>query len=287
MASLAPLPDLDDLRLVAAVAHTGSIGAAARELRISQPSASQRLARLERRTGLPLFVRDPVGARPTPAGDELARQAAHVLDHLAGMYDAVRAATATRPLRVGVLHSVAHALLPVLDEELAEALLEPRVDHGDRLLGWVSEGTMDAAFVGIAKDLPLPRTVIHPVGSDRLVLFLPAAAPEPGGRRQPLRDQDVVFCTYDLGAEELRARIAALGGRPRRGGDIPSTLTIARRQGHAAVLPRSALADLASGERHVDLPFTHRLQLSMVTGPDPDPRLVAMLPRLRRELALD
>lgn len=281
------LPDLDDLRLVAAVARTGSIGAAARELRISQPSASQRLARLERRTGLPLFVRDPVGARPTPAGDELARQAAHVLDHLSGMYDAVRAATAARPLRVGVFHSMAQALLPVLDEELADAPFEPHVDHGDRLLGWVSEGTMDAAFVGIAKELPLPRTTAHAVGGDRLVLFLPVSAPTPAGRRQPLREQDVVFCTYDLGSDELRARLAALGGRPRRGGDIASTLTIARRRGHPAVVPRSALANLADGERQADLPFTHRLQLSMVTGPDPDPRLLEVLPRLRQELALD
>lgn len=284
---MASLPDLDDLRLVAAVARTGSIGAAARELLISQPSASQRLARLERRTGLPLFVRDPVGARPTPAGDELARQAAHVLDHLAGMYDAVRAATAGRPLRVGVLHSMAQALLPVLDEEFTDAPVEPRVDHGDRLLGWVSEGTMDAAFVGIAKELPLPRTTIHAIGDDVLVLFLPESVAEPRGRRQPLRDREVVFCTYDLGSDELRARIAALGGRPRRGGEVASTLTIARRRGHVAVLPRSALADLAPGERYVDLPFKHRLQLSMVTGPEPDPRLVGVLPRLRRELALD
>ena len=59
---------LTDVRLVLAIEDTGSIGGAATLLRISQPSASQRLAVLERRVGVALVERDTTGARLTPAG---------------------------------------------------------------------------------------------------------------------------------------------------------------------------------------------------------------------------
>ena len=52
-----------------AISRTGSVGTAARELRISQPSASQRLARLERTCATQLFLRDT-------------RRAEHILGHL-------------------------------------------------------------------------------------------------------------------------------------------------------------------------------------------------------------
>src|SRR3954469_15763829 len=72
MASTPGLPDLDDLRLVVTIAETGAIGSAAAQLHVSQPSASQRLAILERRLGVTLFDRDTRGARLTAAGEELA-----------------------------------------------------------------------------------------------------------------------------------------------------------------------------------------------------------------------
>src|SRR5689334_3990537 len=136
-------PAVDDLRLVAAVARCGSVGAAARELLVSQPSASQRLGRLERRAGVRLFERDTLGARPTVAGREMVLQAEHILGHLDGVYDAVRTATAQRSLHVGSFDSLAAALFPVLDELLVGVRLDQRVDHGDRMLAWVGEGTMD------------------------------------------------------------------------------------------------------------------------------------------------
>ena len=68
---MSSLPQVDDLRLVEAVLRHGSLGAAARELHISQPAASTRLATLERRIGERLFDRDTTGARPTPAGRAL------------------------------------------------------------------------------------------------------------------------------------------------------------------------------------------------------------------------
>ncbi len=283
-----PSPTVEDLRLVAAVGRAGSVGAAARELRVSQPSASQRLARLERRIGLVLFDRDTQGARPTVAGREMVHQAQHILGHLDRVYDVVRTATAERELHVGSFDSIAASLFPTLDAALEGVPLQQRVDHGDRLVEWVGEGTMDAAFVCIADQLVLPRGVqVHPVGGDTLVLFLPAGVRRPRAGRQPLRGLATPYITYDLGAADLHARLAGLGAHPRRGATVGATLAMARRQGQPAVVPRSALAEaLRPGERIAELPFTRRLVLSMVSRPGVDHRLVGVLPRLRAELGL-
>jgi DNA-binding transcriptional LysR family regulator len=281
-------PSVEDLRLVAAVARTGSVGAAARELRIAQPSASQRLSRLERRVGVPLFTRDPLGARPTVPGREMVSQAEHILGHLDRVYDVVRTSSSDQPVRVGSFDSIADALFPVLDELLADAMLEQRVDHGHRLLEWVSEATMDAAFVCIADQLTPPRGVrVHRVGDDTLVLFLPDGVPKPRGTRQPLRGLSLPYTTYDLGGSALHARLADLGAHPRRGATARATLEMARRRRQPGVLPRSALAGgLMPGERVAALPFTSRLRLSMVTGPDSHRRLTGLLPQVREALGL-
>src|SRR4051812_43384251 len=107
------LPDTMDLRLVDAIAETGAISAAAAQLHLSQPSASQRLAVLERRLGVTLFERDTRGARPTTAGEafiEPARRALQLLD------EAVGAARSPQGLRlsVGTIGSLAPAVFPAL-----------------------------------------------------------------------------------------------------------------------------------------------------------------------------
>lgn len=67
-ASPAPRLDWDDLRLFAAVAETGSLSAAARQLGITAGSLSKRIDDLEHRLQARLLVRDPTGARLTEAG---------------------------------------------------------------------------------------------------------------------------------------------------------------------------------------------------------------------------
>ncbi|WBQ08476.1 LysR family transcriptional regulator [Kribbella sp. CA-293567] len=285
---MASSPSVEDLRLVRAINRTGSVGTAARELRVSQPSASQRLARLERACGTQLFLRDTRGARATPAGQELARRAEHILGHLDEVYDATRAAAAGQHLAVGTFASLAPILFPVLDAELADLPLEQHVDHGRQLATMVAEGTIDAAFIAIADQMVLPRgTVARPVGRDELVLFVPRGVALPGTGRQPLRERDLPFSTYDRGADEIRARLIALGARARRGVTLATTVAMARRRSQLALIPRSALShELAPGEQLVPAPFRYRLTLSMVTAATPPGRLVALLPQLRDALHL-
>ncbi|GAA0584557.1 LysR family transcriptional regulator [Kribbella sandramycini] len=282
---MASLPAVDDLRLVQAIARTGAVGTAARELRISQPAASQRLARLERLCGAKLFDRDTRGARPTPAGAELARRAGHILSHLEEVYDAARAAATGRRLVIGTFASLAPILFPVLDAELD---LEQVVDHGRNLADRVAEGTLDAAFIAIADQMTLPRgTVARRVGRDELVLFVPTGAALPTPGKHPLKDRPVPFSTYDRGSDEIAARLGALGALPRRGVTLGTTVAMARRRTHLALVPRSALAtELHPGERLIPAPFRHRLTLSVVTTPTPPTPLMTRLRRLRETLNL-
>ncbi len=61
----------DDLQLFLAVAEAGSLSAAAKRLRVTQPTVSRRIAELEARVGEPLFVRSVDGAALTAFGERL------------------------------------------------------------------------------------------------------------------------------------------------------------------------------------------------------------------------
>lgn len=108
---------LERLRVLHAVAATGSVAGAARALHVTTSAISQQMARLERETGQPLSERQGRGIRLTEAGLLLARSAGHLLEHaeeveaaLAGYSGAVAGtitiaafATAARGLLPGVL----------------------------------------------------------------------------------------------------------------------------------------------------------------------------------------
>src|SRR5438309_2328139 len=67
---------LEDLRLVAAVGHAGSLAGAARRIAVNHASAWRRLGALEQRLGVRLFERSRTGYSPTPAGRKRSRSRA-------------------------------------------------------------------------------------------------------------------------------------------------------------------------------------------------------------------
>ncbi|MBR0642444.1 LysR family transcriptional regulator [Roseomonas hellenica] len=73
---------LEDLRLLAALAETGSLAAAARQVRVNHASAWRRLGALEGRLGVRLFDRHRTGYAATPAGEEAIAVARHMLAEL-------------------------------------------------------------------------------------------------------------------------------------------------------------------------------------------------------------
>lgn len=75
--------DLDDLRLIASLAETGSLAAAARALRVNHASAWRRLGALERRLGVRLFERSRRGYAATLAGEAAVAVADRTLGEVA------------------------------------------------------------------------------------------------------------------------------------------------------------------------------------------------------------
>ncbi|HVV18631.1 MAG TPA: LysR substrate-binding domain-containing protein, partial [Pseudonocardiaceae bacterium] len=146
-------PDVESLRLLVLVGELGSLGRAAERLRIAQPSASKRLATLERRLGLVLVDRTRRGSVLTPAGIVVAGWARRVLDELDALVTGAEALRAKREaeLRVAASMTVAEYLAPAWIGELRSA--EPtlyvglQVTNSERVAELVRKGEVDIGFV--------------------------------------------------------------------------------------------------------------------------------------------
>ncbi|MFD7668503.1 LysR family transcriptional regulator [Streptomyces sp. NPDC059788] len=103
MSDSASAPDLD-LRLVryfTAVAEHRNFGRAAEALRITQPSLSRQIRRLEQQLGARLLDRTPRGSRLTEAGEVFLPRAEALLRSAAQAVAGVRAASAPSRITVG------------------------------------------------------------------------------------------------------------------------------------------------------------------------------------------
>lgn len=96
------------LRVLCAIADTGSLHKAARELGMSQPSLSTQLRRIEQLLDCRLFIRDGTGSRPTPLGHVVVSRARPLVAELAAIVTQTRAAAAARP----AVHGCASAPRP-------------------------------------------------------------------------------------------------------------------------------------------------------------------------------
>ncbi|MFJ4687247.1 LysR family transcriptional regulator [Streptomyces sp. NPDC091377] len=145
--------ETDALRLLVAVADTGSFTRAAVRLNYTQSAVSRRIATLEQRAGGPLFERLPRGVRLTPAGRVLHRHALEVLGRLARAERelAVLHAGAGGLLHVGAFATANISLLPAALRALGEARpqVEPVVVEGPsaELVERVADGALDLAVV--------------------------------------------------------------------------------------------------------------------------------------------
>ncbi|MGW0858197.1 LysR family transcriptional regulator [Streptomyces sp. NPDC002690] len=88
------------LRVLRAVATTGSFSAAARELGFTQPAISQQMKALESSVGTPLLIRTGREMRLTQAGEALVRHASGILAGLTAAEEEVAAIAGLRAGRV-------------------------------------------------------------------------------------------------------------------------------------------------------------------------------------------
>jgi DNA-binding transcriptional LysR family regulator len=121
--------DWNLIRSFVAVAQTGSLSAAARQLGGSQPTLGRHIVELERATGLKLFRRGRAGYEPTDDGLKLLARAEEVSDRAnAFMRAAMGASTeaVAGTVRIAASEVVAAHVLPPMIARLGEA--EPSIE---------------------------------------------------------------------------------------------------------------------------------------------------------------
>ncbi|MEU9862619.1 LysR family transcriptional regulator [Streptomyces sp. NPDC047971] len=173
------------LRVLRAVAATGSFSAAARELGCTQPAVSQQMKALESSAGTPLLIRTGREMRLTQAGEVLVRHASGILAGLTAAEEEVAAIAGLRAGRVRLVSfpSGSSTLVPTALAALRAAHPGTRVSlveaEPPRSVEMLREGDCDVALAfryGAGPD-EWNDLVVRPLLADRLVGLVPEAHP--------------------------------------------------------------------------------------------------------------
>lgn len=170
--------NLEYLRTFVSIVEHGSLSAAARAKRISQPAVTKQVQRLESEIGLPLLVRG--SRRPlelTPAGERLLVFARETLDRLEALE---REFAAVKAIGSGTL-SIAASTIP--GEHVLPALLAEfrKVHPGIKVYLSISDTAdvvekllADSADIGVIGSVPTkPGLRLEPLVADEIVLVVP------------------------------------------------------------------------------------------------------------------
>ena len=221
-----PLIDLDlaSAHLYLSIVDLGSISKAAIRHGLSQPSASQRVRKLERQLGLTLLDRSASGSALTPDGREVARWCRTLVAAATGMAEESRSLREQRRLHTSVVATAGAArhLLPRVGAQLGTAsptlAVDLRVAATLPACGLVRDGSADVALVdGPAAQLALTTTVIA-TSPLRVVV----AADHPWARRRravsaaELADAALVLRERGSGTRDVIEDALARAGHPIR-----------------------------------------------------------------------
>ncbi len=187
------------LRVLCAIADTGSLHKAARELGMAQPSLSTQLRRIENTLGAQLFVRARTGCRPTPLGLAVLSRARPLVAEFAAIVTETRAAAARAAggfqLRIGATASRAiPGWLRLLRARVPR--IEPTLQmnvSANILLDMVAAGRLDMAFVHEVEGSPLriPAGLRLRVLVEREPQFVTLAADHPAASRRQVSLADL------------------------------------------------------------------------------------------------
>lgn len=254
---MAPDLDVDTLRLVVAVAETGSLTAAAADRGISQPAASARVRAFEARWRLSILDRGPRGSTLTTDGLAVVSWARLVLHEADTMRAALAALSEDRrtELRVAASLTIAEFVLPRWLGELRTRRddVRPRLDvvNSERVVELVRSRAVDIGFIETAGR---PRDLnCKVVGADRLIVVVEPR--HPWARRSlPIPVEDLAAADWVLrepGSGTRSTFESALRRQPRIIMEAASTsvlLGAARSAvGPAVVSARAAAVDIDTG----------------------------------------
>jgi DNA-binding transcriptional LysR family regulator len=224
--------ELRHLRVICAIAETGSVTKAASQLGLAQPALTTQLQRIERALGGPLFDRDRRGARPTALGELVLERARVLLPAMKGLQDeAVRLAggsaneTGMSRYRIGTIGGpVIGGLVHRLSTTQPDAQIVTHASYYvDELAHMVIAGKLDYAQVGVCGDA-LPSAdyglVWQTIAVDAVCVLIPQDHPQAKGVEvdlAELADEQWAAGTGDgCLAECFAAACARAGFTPRR-----------------------------------------------------------------------
>ncbi|MEU6773952.1 LysR family transcriptional regulator [Streptomyces sp. NPDC046759] len=246
------VPDLAGLELLLAVARLGSLGAAAREVGITQPAASSRIRSMERQLGVALVDRSPRGSRLTDAGALVTDWARRVVEAAAAFDAGARALRDRRDsrLRVAASMTIAEYLLPgwllALHAERPDTAVSLLAGNSAKVAELLLAGEADLGFVeGLSVPTGLDSAVI---ARDRLIVVTAPGHPW-ARRRRPLTAEELASTPLILrerGSGTRQVLDAALGGLARPLIELSST-TAVKASAVSGAGP-SVLSELAVGE---------------------------------------
>lgn len=274
--------EMHQLRYVVAVARTGNFSRAAEQCRVSQPSLSQQIQKLEDELGERLFDRLKREAKLTTQGEVFLRRAVRILEEV----DAAKreASDAQELLRgtvsVGVLPTIAPYLLP--DAIAAFTTKFPGVevvvqeDTTARLLKLAHAYEIDFALA--SQPIQDDRLEVRELFTEELLLALPPGHPLTRKRNVSVADLEkerlIVMKEGHCLGDQVLGFCDRQGLHPRisfRGAQLETIQMLV-----CAGLGLSLIPAMAARSEREDLPEYRPLQ-----SPKPQRKIVAVWPRQR------
>ncbi|GAA1986900.1 LysR family transcriptional regulator [Kitasatospora viridis] len=215
--------DMRHLRYFLTVVRAGTVSAAAQELRISQPSLSQQIRRLERRIGATLFIRSSRGVELTASGRAFLREIQGIPGQLRSAIAAV--APAPQVWLVGVCGAVpAEVLIDVqngLSGRRTPGDHQPGARVRMRSVDSADQGELlrhgEIAFGIVRLPIPSPHVVCAVVREEPLGVVMAREHPLAARPELTLRDltrQRLLWYSEGCApgfAESVPAQLARLG----------------------------------------------------------------------------
>jgi len=246
------------------IARLGSFHAAARHLRVAQPSVSARVRELEKHLGVTLFDRTGRNARLTPQGRELINYAGQMLA-LAGEVEqriGSRGALVGR-VRIGVTSVPAVTWMPKLLRRIAKAYpgidLEFTVDSSESMRLQLLHGELDIAF--LAGPLSDPSLTTESLGAVSMAWLCSPSLALPDGRLTPADLAEIPIITDVRGsflhqlALDWFNRAGAVPRRHHACSSLPTRLLLAREGIGVSIAPTQVAArEIAEGSLRVLTP---------------------------------
>ena len=252
--------DIAELRAFCAAVDLGSLGRAARLLRVSQPALSKRLRTLEALAGAPLLERTPRGVTPTPAGAQLYAEARKLLAQADAVEELLGSLSGSEPpVRMAVSHTIAEYVLPGPlvefesrpDRHLSVELL---IGNSGVVRGLVRDGRADFGIAAVEAN-EKDRLNELPFCDDEVVVAVPPGHPWAAVEEVELAEfATTPMIVRDPGADARRtvesvvaARGLTLAGPLAEVGSTSAAKSAALSSGTPTLLSRLAVQDGADG----------------------------------------